>query len=63
MVRKRFWLNLNESVAYGHPKINQFRNQDIVGVYVNLNKKNLELIIIVMKIIILLATSLNLNLK
>ena len=39
MDRKRFWLNPNESVAYGHPKINQLRNQDNDDVNENLDKK------------------------
>ena len=36
--RKRFWLNPNESAAYGHPKIDQLRDHDIYGVNVNLDK-------------------------
>ena len=39
MDRKRFWLNPNESVGYGHPKINQLRNEDNDGVYLNVDKK------------------------
>ena len=39
MDRKRFWLNPNESAAYGHPKINQLRNQENDGVNVKLDKK------------------------
>ena len=39
MDRKRFLLNSNESVTYGHSKINQLRNQDNDGVNLNLNKK------------------------
>ena len=39
MDSKRFWLNSIQSVGYGHPKINQLRNQDNHGVDVNLDKK------------------------
>ena len=37
--RKHFWLNPNESVAYGHSKINQLRIQNNDGVNLKLNKK------------------------
>ena len=35
----KHWLNSIESVGYGHPKINQLRNQDNHGLNVNLDKK------------------------
>jgi len=39
MDRKRFWLCPNRSVGYGHPVTNQFRGEDSVEVYLNLDKK------------------------
>ena len=39
MDRERFWLNPNESVGYGHPKINQVRKEDKDDVYLELDKK------------------------
>ena len=39
MDSKRFCLNPNQSVAYGHPKINQLRIRDNDDVNVNLDKK------------------------
>ena len=39
MDRKSFWLNPNESVSQGHPKVNQLHNQHNDGVNLNLDKK------------------------
>ena len=58
MDRERFWLNPNDSVAQGHPKINQLRNQDNDGVNVNLIKKR-QVSYDSDKMILLLAKSLN----
>ena len=38
---KRFWLNPNESVGYGHPKINQVRKENNDEVYLGLDKKRI----------------------
>ena len=38
-----FCLDPNESVAYGHPKNNQLRNQDNDGDNLNLNKKKTKI--------------------
>ena len=39
MNRKRFWLNPNESVGYGHSKINQVHIEDNGVVYLKSDEK------------------------
>ena len=39
MNRKRFWLKPNESVGYGHLKVNQVHIEDNDDVYSELDKK------------------------